>query len=42
MVQRYAHLPAGHLVNNANNIQRDTSSIKLAHEEITKVEKSAK
>jgi hypothetical protein len=38
MVQRYAHLTAGHLVNYANNIVRDTSSTKLAHVPITKVE----
>ena len=42
MEQRYPHLTAGHLGNNANTIEWDTGSIKLAHEEITKVEKSAK
>jgi integrase len=38
MVQRYAHLTAGQLVNYANNIVQDTSSTKLAHMPITKVE----
>ncbi len=42
MVQRYAHLTAGHLVHYANNIVEDTRSTNLAHEPITKVESSAK
>lgn len=38
MVQRYAHLTAGHLVHYANNIVADTSGTKLAHVPITKIE----
>jgi integrase len=42
MVQRYAHLTAGHLVHYANNIVADTSGTKLAHDVITEVEVVAK
>jgi len=42
MVQRYAHLTAGHLVRYADNIVQDTSSTKLAQQSVTKMDVGGK